>query len=70
MNFDLTPAEREFQAQVREFIRTNVTPEVRWDLSYAGLADTPARDAFIDRLVEQGWLKFGFPQAYGGDEER
>lgn len=67
MNFDLTPAEREFQAQVREFIRTNVTPEVRWDLSYAGLADTPARDAFIDRLVEQGWLKFGFPQAYGGD---
>lgn len=67
MDFDLTPQEREYQRQVREFIQANITPEVRWSLSYAGLIDTPARDAFIDKLAEKGWLQFGFPENYGGD---
>ncbi|AMN47772.1 hypothetical protein ACG33_11820 [Steroidobacter denitrificans] len=67
MDFDLSPQEQKYQEQVREFIRANITPEVRWSLSYAGLVDTPERNAFIDKLVEKGWLKFGFPSEYGGD---
>jgi alkylation response protein AidB-like acyl-CoA dehydrogenase len=67
MDFDLTPQEQEYQQQVKEFIQANITPEVRWSLSYAGLVNTPERSAFIDKLVEKGWLQFGFPKEYGGD---
>ncbi|TAK53912.1 MAG: acyl-CoA dehydrogenase [Gammaproteobacteria bacterium] len=67
MDFDLSPLEQEYQQQVREFIRDNMTPEVRWDLSYAGLIDTPERRAFISKMADKGWLKLGFPESYGGD---
>jgi len=67
MEFDLTPQEREYQKEVKEFIRANMTPGVRWSLNYAGLIDTPERRAFIDKMAEKGWLKFGSPEIYGGD---
>jgi alkylation response protein AidB-like acyl-CoA dehydrogenase len=67
MDFDLTPEEQRYQQQVREFIQANITPEVRWSLSYSGLVNTPARDAFMAKLSEKGWLQFGFPKEYGGD---
>ena len=40
MDFDLSPKEREYQQQVRDFIRANLTPKVRYKLNYAGMLDT------------------------------
>ena len=56
MDFDLTPEERQYQQQVRNFIKANADAEVRWSLSYAGLVDTPARAAFIAKLKDAVWL--------------
>ena len=63
MDFSLTPEEREFQAEVRAFIKEHFRPEF---MMREGLADTPGRREFVGLLAKRGWLRLGWPKEYGG----
>ncbi|HKZ50829.1 MAG TPA: acyl-CoA dehydrogenase family protein [Dehalococcoidia bacterium] len=66
MNFAFSPEEEAFRQEVAHFIAREITPEV---FSPMGLLDTPARQAFISKMVPKGWLSMGFPAEYGGTGE-
>lgn len=61
---------RDFQQEVREFIKDNFDPDIM-DPTREGMAqlvDTPKRRAFMKKLGEQGWLGMSWPKEYGGSE--
>ncbi len=68
MNFAFTEEEEAFRSEVKEFIAENITDEVRssW---LGGLLDTPARQQFVTKMADRGWLSMGFPEEYGGTEQ-
>jgi hypothetical protein len=70
MDFELTPEEKAFEAEVEAFLRANASPEVM-DPNPEQLSqtvDTPAKRAFMRKLAEKGWLGMSWPKAYGGRE--
>ncbi|MFQ5352346.1 MAG: acyl-CoA dehydrogenase family protein [Candidatus Binatia bacterium] len=70
MDFEFTPEQKAFAAEVDRFIEENHDPEVM-DLSrenMAQLVDTPARRAFLDKIAERGWLGLTWPKEYGGSD--
>jgi alkylation response protein AidB-like acyl-CoA dehydrogenase len=70
MDFELSPEEKAFEAEVEAFLRENVSPEVM-DPNPEQLSqtvDTPAKRAFMRKLAERGWLGISWPKAYGGRE--
>jgi alkylation response protein AidB-like acyl-CoA dehydrogenase len=70
MDFELSPEEKAFEAEVETFLRANVSPEVM-DPNPEQLSqtvDTPAKRAFMRKLAERGWLGMSWPKAYGGRE--
>ncbi len=70
MNFDFSPEEGAFQAEVEAFLAQNQSPDVM-DTNPEQLSqtvDTPAKRAFMAQLAEQGWLGMSWPKAYGGAE--
>ena len=62
MELDWSPEEDAFRQEVRQFIKENLTEEVRGSM----FVNTPARVAFVDKMVDKGWLGIGFPEEYGG----
>jgi alkylation response protein AidB-like acyl-CoA dehydrogenase len=62
MQLDWTPEEEAFRLEVREFIASELTADVKGSM----FINTPARVAFVDKMVERGWLGMGFPEEYGG----
>jgi hypothetical protein len=70
MDFELSPEEKAFEAEVEAFLRANASPEVM-DPNPEQLSqtvDTPAKRAFMRKLAERGWLGMSWPKAYGGRE--
>jgi hypothetical protein len=70
MDFDFTPEQRAFLAEVEVFLDANDDPEV-FDLTRENMAqivDTPARRAFMAKLAERGWLGITWPKAWGGKD--
>jgi alkylation response protein AidB-like acyl-CoA dehydrogenase len=70
MDFELTPEEKAFEAELEAFLRDNASPEVM-DPNPEQLSqtvDTPAKRAFMKKLAERGWLGMSWPKAYGGRE--
>ena len=70
MDFDFTPEQRAFLAEVEEFLDANDDPEV-FDLTRENMAqivDTPARRAFMAKLAERGWLGITWPTEWGGQD--
>ena len=70
MEFELTPDEKGFEAEVEAFLRENASPEVM-DPNPEQLSqtvDSPAKRAFMKKLAERGWLGMSWPKAYGGRE--
>ena len=68
MNLDLTPDDLAFQAEVRDFIAVNLTPELR----QAGRRTTSVFSEKVYSLAWQrilhsrGWVAPGWPTEYGG----
>jgi len=62
MQLDWSPKEEAFRDEVREFIAKELTDEVKGSM----FINTPARVAFVDKMVERSWLGLGFPEEYGG----
>jgi alkylation response protein AidB-like acyl-CoA dehydrogenase len=70
VDFDLTPEEKAFEAEVEAFLEENASPEVM-DESPEQLSqtvDSPEKRAFMKKLSERGWLGMSWPKEYGGRE--
>ena len=70
MDFEFSPEQQAFAAEVEQFLDENDDPEV-FDLTRENMAqivDTPKRRAFMRTLGERGWLGLTWPKAYGGSE--
>ena len=70
MDFDLTPEEQAFEAEVEAFLQEHHDPEVMdaHGEQLSQTVDTPKKRAFMRKLSEKGWLGMSWPKAYGGKE--
>jgi alkylation response protein AidB-like acyl-CoA dehydrogenase len=70
MDFDFSPEQEAFAAEVEKFLDEHDDPDV-FDLTRENMAqivDTPKRRAFMAQLGEMGWLGITWPEEYGGSE--
>jgi len=70
MDFDFSPEQQAFAAQVEVFLDEHDDPDV-FDVTRENMAqivDTPKRRAFMAELGEAGWLGMTWPKEYGGSE--
>src|SRR3954464_5715305 len=70
MDFEFSPEQQAFLAEVESFLDDNADPEV-FDPTRENMAqivDTPARRAFMAKLAERGWLGLTWPKEWGGKE--
>ena len=70
MDFELSEAERAFEAELERFLEQYASPEVmdRHPEQLSQTVDTPAKRAFMRELAAHGWLGMSWPRAYGGAE--
>ena len=70
MDFDLSDAERAFEAELERFLEERRSPEVmdRHPEQLSQTVDTPAKRAFMRELAARGWLGMSWPRDYGGAE--
>ncbi len=67
MDFELDAAQRAWLAEVREFLRRNVTSELRSELAELDLEFPDGEVAtFRRRIGEKGWFGLNWPTEYGG----
>ena len=70
MDFDFSPEQRAFEAEVERFLDDHDDPDI-FDLTRENMAqivDTPKRRAFMREVGERGWLGQTWPKEYGGSE--
>ncbi len=70
MDFELSDAEKAFQAELERFLVSNHSAAVM-DANPEQLSqtvDTPKKRAFMRKLAEKGWLGMSWPKQYGGQE--
>src|SRR4029077_6263093 len=70
MDFEFSPEELAFLAEVEAFLDANDDPDV-FDLTRENMAqivDTSKRRAFMKELGHKGWLGITWPKEYGGSE--
>ncbi len=69
MDFEFTDDQRRFRAEVQEFLRHELTPEV-WaahrDTGEQGMWSVPFTKAFRRKLGAAGYIGMGWPSEYGG----
>jgi alkylation response protein AidB-like acyl-CoA dehydrogenase len=70
VDFDFTPEQRAFLAEVEQFLDEHATPDVADPRreNMAQIVDTPARRAFMRKLAERGWLGITWPEEWGGKD--
>ena len=68
MDFEFSPEQQAFAAEVDAFLDAHDDPDV-FDLTRENMAqivDTPKRRAFMAKLGAKGWLGLTWPETYGG----
>src|SRR5258708_8304732 len=73
MDFDFTPAQQAFLAEVEAFLDAEQVPgdTSAFDVTRENLAqivDTPARRAFMRKMADRGWRGLTWPKEWGGSE--
>lgn len=67
MDFELDAGQRAWLTEVREFLRDNVTPELRAELAEHDLEYPRGEVArFRRKIGERGWFGLNWPREYGG----
>lgn len=71
MEFQFTPEQEAFRAEVREFIKQYVTPEVLAEQEAGegegqGPADGPHTRKLQEEMLKRGYLRLALPKEYGG----
>lgn len=67
MDFELDTGQRAWLAEVREFLRDNVTPALRAELAQHDLEFPDGEVArFRRKIGEKGWFGLNWPREYGG----
>jgi alkylation response protein AidB-like acyl-CoA dehydrogenase len=71
VEFEFSPEERAFEAEVEAFLRAERMPDVMdaHPEQLSQTVDTPAKRAFMRKLAERGWLGMSWPKQYGGREK-
>ena len=67
MDFRLTEDQERFRTEVQEFLRLELTDEVKDEyetFAYAGLG--PKSKMFHKKVAERGWVGLGWPSEFGG----
>ena len=70
MDFEFSPEQLAFLAEVEAFLDEHDDPDV-FDVTRENMAqivDTPKRRAFMKELGHKGWLGMTWPKEYGGQE--
>ena len=70
MDFEFSPEQQAFLAEVEAFLDEHDDPEI-FDVTRENMAqivDTPKRRAFMKELGHKGWLGITWPSEYGGSE--
>jgi alkylation response protein AidB-like acyl-CoA dehydrogenase len=62
MDFDWSPEEQAFRQEIRDFLATELTDDVKGSI----FIDTQPRMDFVTKMADRGWLGMGFPEKYGG----
>jgi alkylation response protein AidB-like acyl-CoA dehydrogenase len=73
MDFDFSPAQQAFLAEVEAFLDAEQQPDDTsvFDATRENMAqivDTPARRAFMRKIADRGWLGITWPKEWGGSE--
>src|SRR6476646_8508038 len=69
MDFRYPPEVEEFRQEVRDFLKDALTPEYLEERRATNAefdGDGPATHAFVDKLMEHGYLTAHWPKEYGG----
>jgi 3-oxocholest-4-en-26-oyl-CoA dehydrogenase alpha subunit len=70
MRFEFTKDQIEWRDEVRDFLRVNVTPELKKERRELGpVVNGPLGKAFLKKVDKNGWLGIGWPKEYGGKGE-
>src|SRR5258708_23587158 len=70
MDFEFSPEQQAFAAEVEKFLDEHDDPEV-FDLTRENMAqivDTAKRRAFMATVADRGWLGITWPKEWGGQE--
>ncbi|MDA8367731.1 MAG: acyl-CoA dehydrogenase family protein, partial [Actinomycetota bacterium] len=70
MDFEFTPEQLDFVAEVERFLDEHDDPEI-FDLTRENMAqivDTPKRREFMAEVGARGWLGITWPKEHGGSE--
>lgn len=70
MDFEFSPEQQSFIAEVEAFLDAHDDPDV-FDVTRENMAqivDTPKRRAFMAELGAKGWLGMTWPKEHGGSE--
>jgi hypothetical protein len=71
VDFEFSPEEKDYKAEVEAFLDEHATPDVA-DVcreNMAQIVDTPQRRRFMKKLAERGWLGMTWPRELGGQEK-
>lgn len=66
MEFAFTPEQEKFAQDLRDYIKSHMTPELEADLERQDMTKGAAHQAFIRQMGRDGWLGVGWPKEYGG----
>ncbi len=67
MDFELDDEQRAWVAEVRQFLKQNVTPALKAEMAEHGLEYQGGElSAFRRKIGEKGWFGLNWPQEYGG----
>ena len=67
MRFEFTEDQLVWRDEVRDFLRQNVTPELKEEKRNSDpVTNGPLAKAFLEKVEKKGWVGVGWPEEYGG----
>src|SRR5512139_2210341 len=74
MDFAFTPEQEALRQEVRDFLATELTPEVLAEMEennegrplHRSACETPLLKALFQKIADRGWVGISYPKEYGG----